>query len=301
VAGELDEAERLLRRARDGFHLLGVDVDTGLAAALLGRVCVLRDRLDEALELTVESEKLTGDDLRAGIAWRSVRAEALARRGKHERALALAHEAVALAAPTDALLGHADALLSLSAVLEATGATDASHDAARAAMALYADKGATALVTDRDLPAPAAPGVAGAVPDSAVPENAAIRFCRRWVPVVLASDWATLRSMFSDRIVGLDHRPIVGGEPMIGPEAVLAANRGVVEVGVTALELTPLAVGGDRCVLLQAEYLGGLGGLAVLQLIAVDGEERMLRSEVFDLDQADAALARLAELAELGP
>ena len=70
----------------------------------------------------------------------------------------------------------------------------------------------------------------------------------------------------------------------------------MVQVGVTALELTPLAVRGDRCVLTRAEYLGSIGSLAVLQLIAVDDEDRLLHSEVFDLDQVDAALARLAEL-----
>ncbi len=450
LAGEVDEAERLLRRAHDGFHLLGVDVDAGLAAALLARVCIVRDRLDEALELTVESEKLTGDDLRAGITWRSVRAEALARRGKHERALALAREAVTMAEPTDALLGHADALLALAAVLAAAGDVEEAQQAARAAMGLYRQKEATVLVERARLLVGVAGADEGPIADRArddrrgvtvvwgpgatgtwavevvrlgmeallaadwrglgervapdvvlddfrpvvggmrqwgranvldgfravhasgvqtvelrvlltlgdhlfladatfgtdaasvvalmsyevdhvgrlvhngsyephdaeraiaalemrhrarreagapVPDNAATRFCRRWVPVLLAADWTALRSMFSDDIVGLDHRHVVGGDPIVGPDAVIEGNRGVLEVGVTSLGLIPLAVRGDRTVLMRAEYRGALGGLGVLQLIGVDHAGRMLRSEVFELDQVDLALARLAELA----
>jgi hypothetical protein len=135
----------------------------------------------------------------------------------------------------------------------------------------------------------------------AVPDNDAIRFCRRWVPVLLAADWTGLRALFADDIVGLDHRRLVGGEPMVGADAVLAGNRGVIEVGVTALDLTPLATRGDRCVLMRAEYLGGLGSLAVLQLLSIDEEGRLRTSEVFDLDQADAALAQLAERAGESP
>jgi hypothetical protein len=130
-----------------------------------------------------------------------------------------------------------------------------------------------------------------------VPENRAIAFCRRWVPVLLAGDWATLRGMFSDDIVGLDHRHLIGGEPIVGPDAVIEGNRGVLEVGVTSLGLTPLAARGDRTVLMRAEYRGALGGLGVLQLIGLDAADRMRRSEVFELDQVDLALDRLAELA----
>jgi hypothetical protein len=103
--------------------------------------------------------------------------------------------------------------------------------------------------------------------------------------------------MFADDIVGLDHRHLIGGDPIVGPDAVIEGNRGVLEVGVTALGLTPLAARGDRAVLMGAEYRGALGGLGVLQLIAVDQADRMLRSEVFELDQVDLALRRLTELA----
>ena len=411
-----------------------------------------RGRLDEALELTVESEKLGGDDLRAGITWRAVRAEALARRGKLERAVELAREAVAMAAPTDALLGHADALISLALVLDLAGEAEESQQVAGEAMVLYAQKEASVLVevaralaggaevppellqadrardgqrkgvtvvwgpgatatwavevvrlgmeallaadwdglADRvaddvvldDLrPVVGGPAQVGrdavlagfrGVRDSGVqtvelrvlatlgdhlfladatfgtevasvgalmsyevdaegrllhngsyelqdveratadlearyrhrrggagtvPGNRAIAFCRGWTPVLLAGDWTTLRGMFSEEIVGLDHRHLIGGDPLVGPDAVIEGNRGVLEVGVTSLGLTPLATRGDRAVLMRAEYRGALGGLGVLQLIGVDDADRMLRSEVFELDQVDLALDRLAALA----
>jgi hypothetical protein len=56
--------------------------------------------------LSHESEDLAGDDLKAAIAWRGVRAEALARRGQHAAAVGLARAAVDIAAATDALKAH---------------------------------------------------------------------------------------------------------------------------------------------------------------------------------------------------
>ena len=79
-------------------------------------------------------------------------------------------------------------------------------------------------------------------------ENAATRFCQRWVPRLLAADWDGLRATFAVDMVGLDHRgPLLGGTPdLVGREANIEANKGVIAVGVTSLELTPIVLGGDR-------------------------------------------------------
>src|SRR5262249_58648995 len=84
------------------------------AAALLGRALLAQGRAAEAEALSRESEALAGDDLKAAIAWRGVRAEALARRGEHAGAVELARAAVDIAAATDALLDHADARRALA-------------------------------------------------------------------------------------------------------------------------------------------------------------------------------------------
>ena len=66
---------------------LGLGIDAARAAALLGRALLAQDRGAEAEKLSHESELLAGDDLQAAIAWRGVRAEALARRGEHAAAI----------------------------------------------------------------------------------------------------------------------------------------------------------------------------------------------------------------------
>src|SRR5204862_5563467 len=83
--------------------------------------------------------------LKAGIAWRGVRAECASLRGDGELALRLAREAVELAAATDALLLVADARLALAAVLRAVGDDGGADEEARRALEACSAKGATAL------------------------------------------------------------------------------------------------------------------------------------------------------------
>src|SRR6185369_5015176 len=119
--GDPASAERALRGAYDGLRDLGLGIDAARAAALLARALLALDRVDEAEALSHDSEALAGDDLKAAIAWRGVRAEALARRGEHAGAIELASRAVEIAAATDALLDHADARVALAAALHVAG------------------------------------------------------------------------------------------------------------------------------------------------------------------------------------
>ena len=133
IAGDAAAAEPHLRSAHEGFGALDVGTDTAHAAAVLARALVAQGRDDEALPLTEESERLGGDDLQTAIAWRTVRARILARRGNVEAAIALARSAVALAEPTDALVDHAEARRALADVLAAAGrADDAAAESGRA-------------------------------------------------------------------------------------------------------------------------------------------------------------------------
>ena len=69
---------RCLRAAYEGLRDRGLGIDAAQAAALLARALLAQGRVEEADALSHESEALAGDDLQAAIAWRCVRAEALA-------------------------------------------------------------------------------------------------------------------------------------------------------------------------------------------------------------------------------
>src|SRR5205814_4721061 len=121
LEGDASAAEQALRAAYDGLRDQGLGIDAAQAAALLGRALLVLGRAAEAEQLSHESETLAGDDLKAAIAWRGVRAEALARRGEHAAALEFARAAVDIASATDAHLDHADARLALATALRASG------------------------------------------------------------------------------------------------------------------------------------------------------------------------------------
>ena len=114
-------AEPHLRRAYNGFRRMGLDADTAETAALLARACLALDRDADADELCTESERLAGHALKASIAWRTVRAQLLARSGAHDEARRVAEEAVAVAERTDLLVDHGDACLALATVLNIAG------------------------------------------------------------------------------------------------------------------------------------------------------------------------------------
>ena len=81
------------------------------------------------------------DDLAAAVHWRGPRARVLARRREYDRALALARDAVSLAARTDFLNLHGQALLDLAEVAAAAGDEPAAADARAAAADLFRRKG----------------------------------------------------------------------------------------------------------------------------------------------------------------
>ena len=145
LEGDAIAAERALRTGYEGLRDLGLGIDAARAAALLGRALLALDRPADAERLSHESELLAGDDLQAAIAWRGVRAEALARRGDHAAAITFAEAAVAIAAATDALLDHADARLALAAAFQAGGRRAEADAEERRAFELWEAKGATVL------------------------------------------------------------------------------------------------------------------------------------------------------------
>jgi hypothetical protein len=142
LAGELDDAERDLRRAYDLLEARGERAVLSAVAGVLSQVLFLLGRDDEAQQLTEASERAAGDAaVPAQVIWRAARAKILARRGQASAAEALARGAVALAAGTDFLLFHADALVDLAVTLRLLDRPAEAAAAAVDAEALYERKG----------------------------------------------------------------------------------------------------------------------------------------------------------------
>ena len=81
------------------------------------------------------------DDIDSQARWRTVKAKLLAKQGRLEVALALAREAVRLAAPTDVLNLHGHCHLALGAVLQASGRQTESSEVLAEAVRAFDRKG----------------------------------------------------------------------------------------------------------------------------------------------------------------
>jgi class 3 adenylate cyclase/tetratricopeptide (TPR) repeat protein len=141
-AGDLDAAER---RYREGIELLASIGEKGYLsthAANLAQVLYLQGRLDECEEMTRLAEEAgASDDIFTQVLWRHIRAKLIAREGRHDEAVALAEEAVALTEGTDSCDLRADALLDLGEVYELSGHPNDARRATREALDLYERKG----------------------------------------------------------------------------------------------------------------------------------------------------------------
>ena len=82
LAGDPRAAERLWRRAYQALEGLGEKGNLSTIAAYLAEALYEQERYDEAEELTTVSESMTfPDDVTSQIAWRTVRAKVVARKG----------------------------------------------------------------------------------------------------------------------------------------------------------------------------------------------------------------------------
>ena len=146
LAGDPAAAER---RLRAGLDLLSGDASEPLQLGLLAAALAAQGRHDEAGATAAAARAAAApEDVFSQVLWRGALARAEAARGSTETAVALAREAVDLAALTDALTAHADALDGLVAVLADAGRTAEAETATRAAAGLRERKGARAPAPD---------------------------------------------------------------------------------------------------------------------------------------------------------
>jgi tetratricopeptide (TPR) repeat protein len=142
LAGDLDRSERELRLGHDLLAEIG---DSGLRSsvdAVLSDVLFLQGCDDEALVFAEESRAAGAiDDLDSQPRWRGARARVLSRRGDHDEALALVHEALALLEPTDFIGQHAYVCDVHGEVLAASGQLYEASAAVERAIGFHEQKG----------------------------------------------------------------------------------------------------------------------------------------------------------------
>jgi class 3 adenylate cyclase len=299
-------AERALRAAYDGLRERGLSNAAAHAAALLGRALLRQGRVEPAEVLSHESEALAGQGFQAAIAWRAVRAEALAARGEHENALALAEHAVALASSTDLLLDHADARLALAAVLRAAGRIRESDAETARAVDLWRAKGATALVdratSDREGNANVAM-TSAALPSPTERRVRTNRATATMAAIDAAVDAGDLHAI--DRLLAAESTAVFHDLGVTyGRTETLRAFADIATSGPT-FHSVPLATLGDHLGLFRAEIFlhtpadefGDFGptDLGQIAIHEVDDEGRRVSLERFAPDQLGRAIARLYE------
>jgi class 3 adenylate cyclase/tetratricopeptide (TPR) repeat protein len=142
LASDPVAAERELRDAYEFFDRIDARHIIATVGPLLAWTLVAQGRLDEAIDLTEEAERIAApDDLDGQVRWRLARAAAHSAAAEHPEAERLAREAVRLAEPTDTVLLIGDSLSGLGHVLVAAGApTEAAEQLVRA-IAVYDAKG----------------------------------------------------------------------------------------------------------------------------------------------------------------
>jgi class 3 adenylate cyclase/ketosteroid isomerase-like protein len=295
MEGDPVAAEPHFRTALEGLDALGVGADAGLAAALLARSVLAQGRIDEADRHATESERLAGRNLKTAIAWRAVRAEILAARGRHAEAAAVARDAVTVAAGTDLVIDHADACLALSRVLaaadDAKGARIARDDADR----LYAAKEVASTIVRRT--EPVASEVEGPVQPDLTTSRLAVanESCRRvdeFENAMRAHHVDGVIACYADAFV-VDDRRRISGYSLRDRDPLREALTRLFE-DYTRFDFRVIAVRGQRLNLIWSRFSDEDGNqTATLDVGETDGDGRFRYHGRFDEDDFEGAYLEL--------
>jgi class 3 adenylate cyclase/tetratricopeptide (TPR) repeat protein len=148
-AGDLDAAERELRRSCELLEEMGERGWLSTHAGLLGRVLCTLGRHEEAEEWARKSRELGwSDDVITQMLWRQVLALVRARGESFEEAELLAREAIAYGERTDMLSARGLAHLDLAEVLALSAHGEDAVEEVRTALALFEQKGDRPLATE---------------------------------------------------------------------------------------------------------------------------------------------------------
>jgi tetratricopeptide (TPR) repeat protein len=142
IAGTPAAATETLRLGYETLHRMGERGLLSTVAGFLAQALYACGDYEEAARCSRASEDAAAtDDVFSQMLWRISRAKILVRHGDHERAEALAREAVRLGEPTDLLNTRADTLFDLAEVLRLAGRPSEAVDALAQAAELYERKG----------------------------------------------------------------------------------------------------------------------------------------------------------------
>ena len=139
AAGDPAAAEAAVRPGYEAFTAMGEKSFRAGGAVYLGRAVYAQGRYDEAQEFT-NVVKDCGEP-QEEIEWRALQAKLLARRDASADALALGHEAVALARRGDSLIHIPRTLTDLAEVLSLLGLERDAAEALEEALSLHERKG----------------------------------------------------------------------------------------------------------------------------------------------------------------
>jgi class 3 adenylate cyclase/tetratricopeptide (TPR) repeat protein len=122
LAGDLDAAERELRRDLDALAEMGERAYLSTTAGWLAHVMVEAGRPDEAAEFcALSADSASPDDVETQMLWRSAKARVLAARARFDEAVALSQEAVAAIEGADQPDAQGMALANMGRVLADAG------------------------------------------------------------------------------------------------------------------------------------------------------------------------------------
>ena len=148
-AGHPDAAEQMLREGFESLQAMGETGYFSTAAAFLAEAVYRQGRLDEALELTVISERAAApDDVDSLAPLRATRAKVLATRGAFELATRLAEQALELGERFEAPVQTGELLMAAAEVYRLSGARDRSEEALRRALSCFERKGHLVLAAE---------------------------------------------------------------------------------------------------------------------------------------------------------
>ncbi len=142
LCGDLDQAERILRRGHDLLVAVGDSGARCTVDAMLADVLFAMGRIDDGGWFAEESSAISApDDLDAQPRWRAALARVLSSRGEHARAEALGREAVDLVEPIDLLLLKGTVYDALGEVLARAGKIDEAAAVLERAVGVHEQKG----------------------------------------------------------------------------------------------------------------------------------------------------------------
>ncbi|MFZ0834631.1 MAG: hypothetical protein WAM92_16455 [Mycobacterium sp.] len=129
-------------------------------------------------------------------------------------------------------------------------------------------------------------------------ENAASRANERFASRFAARDWAAIADTLADDICSDDRRRVVNAGVRRGRDTNVADLRAVANVGVMTIPATVIATRGERLALLRSRLSGRDTGPEayhneVLQVVEVNGDNRIWAAIVFDSHELDAAFSEL--------